>query len=112
MKKFNLLLIGLLFVSVVVMSGCTDNKASDYKASNSTVPPTGGDLANNPVNKMPSNSTMPPGGGNPDNMLSNSSTSPRGNPGNMSSNFSMPPGGNPGNMPSNSTIPPAGGNQS
>ena len=82
-------------MSVVVISGCIDNKTSDNEAANSTAPPTGDGSSNNSVN-VPPNSTMSPGG----------------NPGNMPSNSSKPPRGNPGNMPSNSTMPPAGENQS
>ena len=90
MKKLNLLLIGLLLMSIVAMSGCTGSKTSD------TTAPT----EENAGNVSPNN-TMPPG--NPGQMPPNNSTMPPGgNPGQMPSNY-MPPGGappagSPGNM--------------
>ena len=59
MRKMNFFLIGLLLISVVVMSGCTDNKKSENTASNSTMPHRG---SGNMPGNMSSNSTMPPGG--------------------------------------------------
>lgn len=89
MKKMSLFVIGLLLMSIVVMSGCAD------KASDTTAP------EEENSDNVSANDTMPPGGENPEN---NSTMPPAGNPGEMP-NSTMPPEGNPGN---NSTMPPGG----
>ncbi|WP_292388189.1 hypothetical protein [Methanosarcina sp. UBA5] len=89
MKKMSFLVIGLLLMSIVAMSGCTDSKTS-----NTTAP-----AEENASNVSDNNTTMPPGGENPGQMPPGNSTMPPvGAPGNMSANGTMPPEGAPGNM--------------
>lgn len=89
MKKMNFLVIGLLLMSIVVMSGCTDNKSSD-----TSVP------AEENSDNVPPNSTMPPAGEVPGNISPNS-TMPPGNPDNMPPNSTMSPGNPPAENPEN-----------
>jgi hypothetical protein len=97
MKKMSFLVIGLLLMSIVAMSGCTDSKTSDTTAP-----------AEENAGNVSANNTMPPGGENPGQMPPDNATMPpEGAPGNMSANGSMPPGGAPGNM----SMPPEGAPQ-
>lgn len=93
MKKMSFLVIGLLVISIVIMSGCAD-KTSDTAVS----------VENNSGN-VSLNNTIPQGGENPGNMSLNENMPPEGNPGEMPSNATMPPEGKPDN---NSTMPPGG----
>lgn len=100
MKKMSFLVIGLLLMSIVVMSGCADNKTSD---ANTTAP------AEENAGNMSANNTMPPGGDNSGQMPSDNATMPpEGAPGNMSGNGSMPQGDAPGNMSGNGSMPQGG----
>lgn len=92
MKKTSFLVIGLLLMSIVVMSGCAD------KTSDNTAP------AEENSKNLSANNTMPQGGEHPGNMPSNETMPPAGGTNEMPANGTMPPGG-PGN---NSTMPPGG----